>query len=231
MSKLIKVVSWNLGFWLYRKHHRDAWDYLRNVIKPDIVFLQETQTPKLDDDEVFVFREVRQSWGTAIYCRGIRVMREIAMPRYSERIAAAEVEIDHNKSVFIASIHAPIIKNRVFPHMDNIFTDIEAAFSDNPSLIGGDLNSARLAELTWPGFGHAPFFARVDASSFEDVRKRFYQDEIQTVFRPNQSTPFQDDHIFVSRNLSSQIFSYSILDNEVTRTVSDHIPVIVELQV
>ena len=231
MSKLIKVVSWNLGFWQYRKHHYDAWDYLRNVIKPDIAFLQETQAPKIAEDEEFVFREVHQSWGTAIYCRGIRVIREIIMPRYSERIAAAEVELGQNKSVFIASIHAPIIRNRVFPHMDNIFTDIETTFSDNPSLIGGDLNSARLAEMTWPGFGHAPFFARVDASRFEDIRKRFYQDEIQTVFRPNQSTPFQDDHIFISRNLSGNVSSYSILNNEFTRTVSDHIPVVIEMQV
>src|SRR3989304_4963354 len=127
MPKTIKIVSWNLGYWQYRKHHANAWQYLRDVVKPDIGLLQEVSVPEMDKDECVIFRKVHQDWGTAIYCRGAIGIREITMQRYSERVAAAEVALESEKSLFIASIHAPIINGRVFPHMDNIFTDIESA--------------------------------------------------------------------------------------------------------
>jgi len=39
----VKVASWNLGYWQHQKYHRDAWEYLRSVICPDIALLQETK--------------------------------------------------------------------------------------------------------------------------------------------------------------------------------------------
>ncbi len=41
--------------------------------------------------------------------------------------------------------------------------------------------------------------------------------------------PFQDDHIFVSCDLDHHIKASDVLINELTRRVSDHIPLVVEL--
>ncbi len=61
-----------------------------------------------------------------------------------------------------ASLHAPILGNRVFPHLAHLFGDIEQAFAGRTAIVGGDLNTARLAEQAWPNYGHGPFFDRID---------------------------------------------------------------------
>jgi len=231
MPRKIKIISWNLGYWQHREYHECAWEYLRNVAKPDIGLLQEVRAQDLAEGEDLVFREIHNGWGTAIYCRGARKVREIIFSRYPGRVSATEIAIQTGKLLLIASVHAPIIRGCVFPHLDHIFTDIEEAFSGKPSVVGGDLNSARLAEQAWPRYGQGPFFERVDASWFVDIRKQFYEDEIQTYFRPDQKFPFQDDHIFISQDLANQVVSYEVVNNEVTRKVSDHTPVSIEIEI
>jgi endonuclease/exonuclease/phosphatase family metal-dependent hydrolase len=138
--------------------------------------------------------------------------------------------LDGDRAFFVASIHAPIINSRVFPHLINIFAELESMEYTSNSVIGGDLNSARLCEKVWPGNGHGLFFERIDrGDTWIDCCRRFNAEEIQTFFRDTCVHPFQDDHIFVSRDLSACIRSCNVMNNDLTRSVSDHIPLIAEL--
>ncbi len=224
----IRVATWNLGYWQFRRHHERAWEYLRQEIKPDIAFLQECHPINVSADEQIFFKEIYRGWGTAIYVRSFPA-EEIEFFQYPGRVVGAVAYLPKIPRLYLASIHAPILNHRVFPHLDDIFSEIEGRYAGLPSIIGGDLNSARLAEEAWPGYGHGPFFKRIDQSWFVDCRRHFFEAEIQTIFRPRQKFPFQDDHIFVSQDLADRVSDYQVLHNGVTRTVSDHIPVVIDI--
>ena len=225
----MRILTWNLGYWQHSSQHDKAWDYLCNDIKPDIALLQEVKPPSWLPRSTIVFEEINRGWGTAIYTPSFSLSRGY-FSNYPGRVALASTTLNGVFSLLIASIHAPIINGRVFPHLNSIFTELESKAHARSSVIGGDLNSARLAEKVWPGHGHGPFFERIDTGDpWIDCCRRFHQTEVQTFFRDNCLHPFQDDHIFASPDLSGCITSCSVIDNGLTRSVSDHIPLVVEL--
>ena len=226
----MRVITWNLGFWQHKTHHNEAWDYLRNEIKPDLALLQEVSPPKLPENEHILFRVIHEGWGTALYTRGMP-LKELKFKTHPGRVAAAQVEGASGKKIVLVSIHAPIIGNRVFPYLEQIFDEIESLVANQTFIVGGDLNTARLAEKVWPGHGHGPFFERLAKSIFFDSVHKFHSEEQQTIFRPGQRYPFQDDHIFVSHDLAEQVRSCNVLNNEATRSFSDHIPVLAEISI
>jgi endonuclease/exonuclease/phosphatase family metal-dependent hydrolase len=208
-----------------------AWAYLRNQLKPDIALLQEVNQPELCDGEQILFRKVHQNWGTAVYTRNILLKEFSIESRYPGRTAAAQVKLREDQKTIVISIHAPIIEGRVFPYLEEIFQEIEEAVIGKTFIIGGDLNTARLAEKVWPGHGHGPFFKKLAQNMFFDCHQKFHTSEEQTYFRPNSRHPFQDDHLFVSHNLADYVKSCHTSNNETTRNISDHVPLVAEIEI
>ena len=139
----MRLLSWNLGYWQHSPQHDKAWDYLCNDIKPDIALLQEVKPPSWLPRHAIVFEEITRGWGTAIYASSLPLSR-VYISSYPGRIALASTMLDGDFPLFIASIHAPIIKGRVFPHLNNIFAELESKGYVRNTVAGGDLNSARL---------------------------------------------------------------------------------------
>jgi endonuclease/exonuclease/phosphatase family metal-dependent hydrolase len=177
-----------------------------------------------------VFRPLRPSWGTAIYSR-IGALEELQLGRYPGRVAAASLSTGPWRGLHVASIHAPIIGGHVFPHLSHIFDDIEAAFANKPAVVGGDLNSARKAESVWPNSGHGPFFERMEAGELVDCHRKFHPEEVQTFFRLGTVNAFQEDHLFASKDVAEQVIECRVINNEITRRVSDHIPLVAEIAI
>ncbi|MBA7641954.1 hypothetical protein ES703_49640 [subsurface metagenome] len=227
MCGAVKVITWNLGYWQHRPFHEDAWNYLREEVKPDLALLQEVKPPLLNEGERLLFKPVHGGWGTATYSRCSPLV-ELGFVGYPGRVATAQLECSGVK-INAASIHAPIIEGRVFPHLDRIFDEIEALMGAMTFIVGGDLNSARLAEKVWPGYGHGPFFVRLADSPFFDCMMEFHDEEQQTYFRHDVTRPWQDDHLFVSHNLAEKVVSCEVLNNDITKRVSDHRPILAEI--
>lgn len=227
----MRVITWNVGFWLHRSKHDEAWTYLREQIKPDIALLQEVSPPLPLKDENLFFKQIHSGWGTALYTRGLPASELTIASKYSSRLASANIESSSKQKIMAISIHAPIINGRVFPHLSEIFDSVESKVRNHSFIVGGDLNTARLAEKVWPGYGHGPFFTRLSQSIFFDCHHKFHATEEQTYFRKNSKYPFQDDHLFVSQDIAERVKSCSILDNETIRNFSDHLPVIAEISI
>ena len=227
----MKIVSWNLGFWQHRSTHSEAWVYLRNQIEPDLALLQEVSPSKLNNNEFLLFRQIHQNWGTALYTRNISLEELQFANEYPGRVSGACFKTAAEQEIMAASIHAPIINGRVFPYLGRIFDDIERTVSGKTFIVGGDLNTARLAEKVWPRHGHVPFFERIANSIFFDCHQNLHGKEEQTFFRDNSIYPFQDDHLFVSHDLADRVKSCYALNNEAVRSLSDHIPLVTEIDV
>lgn len=100
------------------------------------------------------------------------------------------------------------------------------------TLIGGDLNTARLAREVWPGWGHGQFWDWIDSGeALVDSYRLFHETEQQTFFRDGSVHAFQDDHILVTPDLAPEVVSSMALDTPETHRVSDHIPVVTVLSV
>lgn len=225
----LRVITWNLGYWQHRTAHEKTWAYLRNELKPDLALLQEAHPVELCDEEHMLFKKIHQDWGTAVYTRNMPLKEFPLESKYPGRTATAQLELEQDKEAIVISIHAPIIGGRIFPHLDEIFQEVEKAVSGKTFIIGGDLNTARLAETVWPGHGHGPFFQKLAKSIFFDCHHKLHTNEEQTYFRPNSKHPFQDDHLFVSHNLADHVKSCHALSNETTRSISDHVPLVAEI--
>jgi exonuclease III len=114
--------------------------------------------------------------------------------------------------------------------MAEIFDELEKKFAGHAAILGGDLNTARLAEKIWPKYGHGPFFERFESGPFFDCHRKFNPEEVQTFFRASQIHPIQDDHLFASRDLEERLESCTVIKNPETRRFSDHIPLIAEFK-
>ncbi len=232
----MKLATWNLGFAFgtFRKTHAEAWKYLREEIRPDVALLQEASFPELGTGEDIVLRPVYRDWGTAIYARRFP-LREVVLRRYPRgvnrgRVTVATVRV-RSRELALASVHAPVIKNEVHPHLDRIFDELEELFKNRSLIVAGDLNSARACEEVWPDSGHGPFFERIESGPFVDLHWLSHRKEIQTFFRKDMSLCLQDDHIFASPDLAKRSASCDVLDNKTTRRLSDHLPIVAEIDI
>jgi endonuclease/exonuclease/phosphatase family metal-dependent hydrolase len=220
----MKIVTWNLA---HRSHQDRTWDYLCNTVKPDIAFLQEANPPSWVPSDAIVFVKTARDWSTAIYAPSLPLSR-ILFQSHPSCVATASM-IVRNAPILLASIHAPT-QPSVFPRLQDIFQNLETMEYANHAVVGGDLNSCRHAEKVWPKCGHETFWQRIDKGDlWVDCCRKFHSDELQTFFREGTINKFQDDHIFVSRGLSECIRSCDPLDNPNVRSMSDHIPLIAEL--
>lgn len=225
----MKVVTWNLGYWDHRETHGEAWTYLLETLEPDLAILQEIQPLEEMTDENLAFQEAHRGWGTAVYSRDLPLSEIPLCEDHPGRVAGVSVSLPNGEQLSLASIHAK--SDPVFPRLAEIMDEIMNRFGDRTAIVGGDLNSARLAEEAWPGWGHQQFWEWMDSpsSSLVDCCQRVNGRELQTIFREGAKYPFQDDHLFVSSNLESGLQGCDVIHTEVTRRVSDHIPLFVEL--
>jgi endonuclease/exonuclease/phosphatase family metal-dependent hydrolase len=233
---MVKLATWNLGyaFGNFRRTHAEAWKYLREQIRPDVALLQEVNPPKLPPGETILFSPIFRDWGTAIYAMGFP-LRKLPLRRYPRGVVPGRVIIAalalETRELALASIHAPVIRNEVHPHLDRIFDQLEALLQKRSAIIGGDLNSARACEEAWPDSGHGAFFERIGRGPFIDCHWQFHGKEIQTFFRENTQLCLQDDHIFASPDIAKRFISCTVLDNETTRRLSDHIPIVANIDI
>lgn len=225
----MKIITWNMGYWQHTKFHDAAWGYLCEVIQPDLAFLQESKPPVLASNGTIIFTEIHNGWGTAIYSIDNDISLVEFESDYPNRVCMASLQTEKESGISLVSIHAPIIKNRVFPHLDNIVKEIERELGAESAIIAGDFNSARLAEEVWPGYGHGPFFERMDESGFVNCYWQLHSKETQTYFREGMINPFQDDHIFVSENLFDAVQRCYVMETEEAKGYSDHIPLVLEV--
>jgi exodeoxyribonuclease-3 len=56
----IKIATWNMANWQYKKYFKEAWDYYLEEIDADIIFFQEAKPSKVieNDKEHLVWNEM-----------------------------------------------------------------------------------------------------------------------------------------------------------------------------
>jgi endonuclease/exonuclease/phosphatase family metal-dependent hydrolase len=122
----------------------------------------------------------------------------------------------------------------VIPALRETFGALREHLQDH-FIVGGDLNTARAAARAWPANGHGEFWEDVEAWGFREalpfdgVERQSFWREWRHNKQPTIGNSLQDDHIFLDNGTFKHIRRSLIWDTREVRDLSDHGPVVVDL--
>ena len=236
----MKVITWNMGCGprqsRYRKHHDDAWSYLLDELRPDVAFVQEALVAKLEPapktyDVTRSKHESNPKAGTAVLVRSQPVAggQQVKLPCADSYVVTATVTLPEGPLV-VGAVHIYPGK-RQSADLQALGTTLVTTFGETPILIGGDFNAARRWDEVYHRKMCTKFFAEMNAAGFGEPHWDKYHREVQSFWGGRTQENYQDDHFFISKAWSERVLSCNVIDNEVVRRLSDHGPVVLELDV
>ena len=197
---------------------RQAWNFLKNKLKPDIVFLQEVLLKSIDESELGInifwteshtsmkySKNDTSKWGTAIfvnkkYCDFTKDITLEVFPnedsKYTGKVKVVQVNFDNDQILF-SSLHLDTGESGL-EQIKSFFN--EKFVSQKNLVIGGDLNCDK---YYINGTFDKKFFNETIGFSNLIECEPLYK---QTFFRGNLNDDndveaIQDDYIFVSKEL------------------------------
>lgn len=222
-----------------RRRNPEAWAYLTEELKPDIALLQEVlpsvashASQIAQSSSPLLFHPISETrrWGSAIYARSLP-LTEIELESYHGWVIAGELKLPDESDLIAVSVHVQIIKGYVFPHLTDIFSQLEERFRGRRFIVGGDLNASRQFDRVYGSKTHGEFFERVEHLSFFECHRKFHAEEQQSFWGSRYKNKYQIDHLFISDNLKDKLISCEVLNDERVRGLSDHSPLIAQLEI
>lgn len=235
----MRIVTWNMGCNIpasgYRKYHDEAWTYLLDELRPDVALVQEAMVVKMRAAADFTVTlcdlAPRYDAGTAVLVREGLVASEAPKLSVGSATYVPTTKVSTPAGPLnVAAVH-------VYPgdeqHADlaKLVELLGSTFGDEPVLVGGDFNAARHFDKVYGGKKYARFFEAMDDAGFHDAHWAKHGCEIQSFWGRQAKEQYQDDHFFVSKSWASRVRLCSVVDNDTVRRVSDHGPVVLELEV
>jgi endonuclease/exonuclease/phosphatase family metal-dependent hydrolase len=100
------------------------------------------------------------------------------------------------------------------------------------TVLGGDLNAGPQWDERQRYPSHAALFARIAAFGLADCLRVFHPEYVQT-FRghrgPQGVVPWELDHLFVTDRLRPRLRACDAVDDTAVHALSDHSPVVLDL--
>jgi exonuclease III len=100
-------------------------------------------------------------------------------------------------------------------------------------VLGGDFNvSVQFDEQYKNQFPlHELIFKRLEDFGLLNCTEKFFQKHVQTHVHNKSDFEWQDDYLFVSKNIFEKVVNCQVLGNTEILNFSDHIPVTIEIEV
>jgi endonuclease/exonuclease/phosphatase family metal-dependent hydrolase len=218
---MIKILTWNIN---HRKNASALWDYLIKE-HADIVLLQESK-PEHDSEKRAGFSGffVKNS-GLATYSKYPITKIELGIPF---RVLATSI-LSSGANLIMLNVHNfPGDKNGEYTGTLNRTLDAVEDFIKKSKnlIIGGDLNAGLYFDRKYGGTENAKVLNRIESYGLA----RYPAKEEQTHRHMRyKNAPYPDDFIFVDRSL--EVHSYKVLTDLEVMALSDHNPVVVEIEV
>jgi exonuclease III len=242
-----------MAYWSHKTTHDEAWRFLVEVIKPDVALSQEAHTPTdetIRKKTVLVKIGGTRDWGSGVY--SIYSSKEIEFENsYPGSLVGVEIELPSGRKLAIISLYGKLeTKNgdstgfattsvhKMISDLNWILLGLgKFAGLENSLVLGGDFNASIQLDNTWrAGAGrylnaHRILFERIEDYGLKSVfdypekQKSF----VQTHRHGRSKKPWQNDYIFLSGSLHSRIKKVEVIDNAEVRLLSDHNPVVVDI--
>lgn len=236
----IKIATWNMAYWSHRALHKEAWEYFLDNLDCDILLFQESvpDYDKLQPDKL-VWNEIggTRLWGSGIYSSKYKIKEVLIDTKFIGSVTAAEVEITENFKLIVISVYGLMESilgvTYAIPNLHRIFSDltglIEGGNTKHRLVIGGDLNASLQIDEQQIGNSHKVFFDRLREFQLVNCFDNYYKDFVQTHRHSRSKKPWQNDYFFISKRLEKSLVNCEVVSNETVHRLSDHNPVIIEL--
>lgn len=239
----IKIVTWNMAYWSHKNLLEEAWDYFLNNIDADFFLFQEAKPPNKikDDKKHLVWNEIGGSrpWGSGIYSKKYELQEEIIKTDFKGVFSIANTSIN-NKKLTLISLYGLMendgpTKGFAITNLHRILSDLTGLFwglinGKRIIILGGDLNASLQIDKQQRGESHKIFFERLEDFGLKDSFKLLNKPyPLQTLRHAKSKIKWQNDYLFLSKEISKKIIGCEIIYNEEIRKYSDHNPVIITL--
>ena len=235
----MRIITWNMGCGprasQYRKHHDDAWTYLLDDLRPDVALVQEALLARIDvarEGHAITLcdlaPEVRA--GTAVLVRSFETNPVESIVVGPETYTAACEVQTATGPLRVASVHV-YPGDKQYADLRRLSELLGPISAERPILVGGDFNAARRFDEVHGGKKYRASFEAMDAAGLHEVHWRLHGREVQSFWGRQTKEAYQDDHFFISKSWASRVRSCEVIDNDLVRRVSDHGPVVMELDV
>jgi hypothetical protein len=232
---VLRIISWNMNHYGRWGDPSAAWNYLRNIVKPDVALLQEAILPSYTDERT-------PRWGTAIYANPDTVhgFSPVAAAAITKEYLAdltdlgktviADITFASGHTYTLVSIHIDTARNGRLPivtdwpevdHLNALFDAGKLGKLKSNFIIGGDFNADSFA---YP-VEHKPVFDRLESLGYHECSK----EHENTYFGYKRKSIIQDDHFFIHRAMTKSNLDCTVRDYEEVARFSDH--AIIELEI
>ncbi len=239
----IKIATWNMAYWQYKKYFEEVWDYYLEEIDADIIFFQEARPSKRiqNDKEHFVWNEIggNRPWGSGVYSKRYKLTEEIIKTEFKGAFSIANTNIEDKKLTFISLYglmegNGPT-KGYAITNLHRMLSDLTCIFNGHlvgkrNIVLGGDLNASVQLDPIQKNNSQKIFFDRLEDFNLNDCfklsNKKF---PVQTLRHHKSKIKWQNDYFFVSKSISKKLINCEVVDNDKVRKYSDHNPVVITL--
>ena len=222
----MRIVTWNCC----RRSYANAMEALEPV-KADLVFLQEVGRPTTLDVSV--------AWAGTNPKQGVLVAAAGTFELQRSKSSAAKYRVVAVKgpSSFVAlNVWAqPKPAPRYVGHINRTLTRLRRLLADRPCVIAGDFNSegpeqagresnhTRLVERLRDEFGIvSAYHHRHRVEHGQETHVTYYH-------RPLRNQPWHIDFCFIPQEWAEKIRDVEVLDHEPWSRLSDHRPIVVDI--
>lgn len=234
--------------------HDKAWEYLIDELHPDIALVQESSPPTnytLDDRSIWHMIFEKGNWSSGIYSKNYPLEEIDFDNSYPGALVGAKAKLPNREEMAVFSLYGQLDR-KYGDRTGYATTSIHKMISDltwvlmgshsfkglNKNLvIGGDFNISVQCDIKQKKNGvyvnaHKLVFQRLEdfglSSAFDWSGKDGFK---QTLRHKTSKEPWQNDYIFLSKGAYGKMSNHEIIDNEKIRELSDHNPVLIELDI
>lgn len=232
---MIKILSWNCNGAFRKKYpHLDQLD-------ADILIIQECENPETSTIEYknwaknYLWIGENKNKGLGIFCKDDIKMEQLHWPNESlKHFLPVRINDDFNL-LAVWSHHA---NSPTFAYIGQLWKYLQvnkAKMSD--MIIAGDLNSNKVWDIWDRWWNHSDVVRELDELNIRSLYHEFSKEdqgqESQPTFflQRNQSKKYHIDYIFADRNKFTNINDFKVINEDHWFAISDHLPIITELNV
>jgi len=239
----IRIATWNMAYWQYKKCFEEAWNYYLKEIDADIIFFQEARPSKRiqNDKEYLVWSEIggKRPWGSGVYSKKYKLTEEIIKTEFKGAFTIANANIEDKKLTFISLYglmenNGPT-KGYSITNLHRMLSDLTCIFNGHLDgkrniVLGGDLNASVQLDPIQKNDSQKIFFDRLEDFNLNDCFKLSNKEfPVQTLRHHRSKVKWQNDYFFISKSISKKLINCEVVDNDKVRKYSDHNPVVITL--
>ena len=238
----LKFSTWNMAHWSHKKHDEEAWRYFTEELDCDVLLFQESYpNDNILNSEQLIWEAIvgSRNWGTGIYSSNYKITNYSFNNNFTGAVSAAEVEISPDFKPIVISLYGifETILNvgYAIPNLHRIFSDLtgilEGRDTKHRVILGGDLNASLQVDEQYPGNKHRVLFDRIREFGLVNCFDDYFDDFVQTHRHSRSSKPWQNDYFFLSKRLKGHLVDCKVINDTKIQKLSDHNPVVIELDV